>query len=73
MTAEEQVEKWFEDFRSENPMYKNEFVSNNQILFWLAEKQSKESENDNLLLAENCEHHQHDHCTCVGKYCMYGK
>ena len=26
-----------------------------------------------LPLAEHCEHRQHDHCDCVGKYCMAGK
>ena len=25
------------------------------------------------LLAEDCDHHQHQHCDCVGLYCMEGK
>ena len=27
---------------------------------------------DSLPLSENCEHYQHEHCDCVGKYCMAG-
>ena len=23
----------------------------------------------NKLLSENCEHYQHDHCNCIGKFC----
>ena len=23
-------------------------------------------------LAENCDHHQHQHCDCIGLYCMEG-
>ena len=26
-----------------------------------------------LPLSENCEHFQHGHCDCIGKYCMSGK
>lgn len=28
---------------------------------------------DSLPLAEHCEHRQHDHCDCMGLYCMAGK
>lgn len=28
---------------------------------------------DSLPLAEHCEHRQHDHCDCIGLYCMAGK
>ena len=27
---------------------------------------------DSLPLSESCEHYQHEHCDCVGKYCMAG-
>lgn len=28
---------------------------------------------DSLPLSEHCEHRQHDHCDCIGLYCMAGK
>lgn len=28
---------------------------------------------ENLPLSENCEHFQHGHCDCLGKYCQEGK
>ena len=33
----------------------------------------QENVSESLPLAEHCEHRQHDHCDCVGKYCMAGK
>lgn len=31
---------------------------------------TKSEVSDKKLLAENCEHFQHDHCNCMGKYCL---
>lgn len=33
---------------------------------------STESESEENL-SENCEHFQHDHCDCIGKYCRAGR
>ena len=35
--------------------------------------QIPKSENETKLLAEFCEHRQHDNCSCMGLYCKHGE
>lgn len=49
MTPEEQIVKWFKEFREENPSLNDAYIDNGQVIYWLAKR------NTSLLIGRNKE------------------
>jgi len=73
MTTEEQIVKWFADFRKENPKFENEYVDNGQLIYWLAQKEALKI-SSNTVLADSCRFYEQDNTTAMNcKHCGKGK